>query len=139
MSLTTYKKTQGRPARQIALCVAVVCLSWLLVQTGALIRPLLKTFFDFVGVGAAIGWLFFCLVLVGLSGVIAFALLNRPRWADFLISVQAEIDKVTWPSKAEVKKATIVVLLLLVSMAVVIFLFDVLWQWVFKTLGFLQI
>ena len=139
MALTTYKKTQGRPTRQIALCVVVVGLSWLLVQTGALARPLLKTTFEFVGIGSAIGWLFLCLVLVGLSGLLAFALLNRPRWADFLISVQAEIDKVTWPSKAEVRKATVVVLILLVSMAVVIFLFDVIWQWVFKTIGFLQI
>jgi preprotein translocase subunit SecE len=139
MALTTYKKTQGRPTRQIALCVVVVCLSWLLVQTGALIRPLLKATFDFVGVGASIGWLFLCLVLVGLSGLLAFNLLNRPRWADFLISVQAEIDKVTWPTKSEVRKATAVVLILLVSMAVVIFLFDAIWQWVFKTIGFLQI
>ena len=139
MALTTYKKTQGRPTRQIALCVVVVCLSWLLVQTGALARPLLKATFEFVGIGTSIGWLFLCLVLVGFSGLLAFALLNRPRWADFLISVQAEIDKVTWPSKAEVRKATVVVLILLVSMAVVIFLFDVIWQWVFKTIGFLQI
>ena len=139
MALTTYKKTQGRPTRQIALCAVVVCLSWLLVQTGALARPLLKATFEFVGIGTSIGWLVLCLVLVGLSGLLAFALLNRPRWADFLISVQAEIDKVTWPSKAEVRKATVVVLILLVSMAVVIFLFDVIWQWVFKTIGFLQI
>ena len=139
MALTTYKKTQGRPTRQIALCVVVVCLSWLLVQTGALARPLFKATFEFVGIGTSIGWLFLCLVLVGFSGLLAFALLNRPRWADFLISVQAEIDKVTWPSKAEVRKATVVVLILLVSMAVVIFLFDVIWQWVFKTIGFLQI
>jgi preprotein translocase subunit SecE len=139
MALTTYKKTQGRPTRQIALCVIVACLSWLLVSAGALIRPFLNGAFKAIGVGAAIGWLGVCVVLVGLSGVLAMALLNRPRWADFLISVQAEIDKVTWPSKAEVQKATLVVLVLLVSMAVVIFLFDLVWQWVFKTIGFLQI
>ena len=67
------------------------------------------------------------------------AILNRPRWADFLISVQAEIDKVTWPSKAEVHKHTLVVLVLLVSMSVIVFAFDIVWQWVFKTIGFLQI
>ena len=139
MALTTYKKTQGRPTRQIALCVIVVCISWLLVSAVALVRPALKAAFEFVGIGPSIGWLFLSVALVGVSGVSAFVLLNRPRWADFLISVQAEIDKVTWPSKAEVRKATVVVLVLLVSMAVVIFLFDVIWQWVFKTIGFLQI
>ncbi len=139
MALTTYKKTQGRPARQIALCVVVACISWLLVSAGALARPVLNGAFKSIGIGAAIGWLGVCVVLIALSGLLAFVLLNRPRWADFLISVQAEIDKVTWPSKGEVRKATIVVLILLVSMAVVIFLFDVVWQWVFKTIGFLQI
>lgn len=139
MAMTTYKKTQGRPTRQIALCVVVVCLSWLLVSAAALTRPALKGTFELVGIGPAIGWLCLCVVLVGVSGLVSFGILNRPRWADFLISVQAEIDKVTWPSKAEVRKATMVVLVLLVSMAVVIFLFDAIWQWVFKTIGFLQI
>lgn len=140
MTMTTYKKTQGRPTRQIALCVVVACFSWLLVSAGNLVpRSLREWLFGFVGIRPTIGWLGVCVVLVGVSGFVALAVLNRPRWADFLISVQAEIDKVTWPSKAEVRKATIVVLVLLVGMAVVIFLFDVVWQWVFKTVGFLQI
>ncbi|MEQ1933151.1 MAG: preprotein translocase subunit SecE, partial [Fimbriimonadaceae bacterium] len=62
-----------------------------------------------------------------------------PRWADFLISVQAEIDRVTWPSVVEVKRATVVVLVLITSMAVVMFCFDLIWQWVFQVIGFLQI
>ncbi|MFM9959744.1 MAG: preprotein translocase subunit SecE [Planctomycetaceae bacterium] len=140
MAMTTYKKTQGRPTRQIALCVIVFCVSWLLVSAGNLV-PLgaREWLFSFVGISASVGWLIVSLALIGVSGLLTLSLLNRPRWADFLISVQAEIDKVTWPSKAEVHKATIVVLVLLVSMAVVIFVFDVVWQWVFKTVGFLQI
>lgn len=129
MALTTYKKTQGRPTRQVALCVLIAALSWLLISIAGLI----------VTRHVGVGWLGICIAVVVVAGIISVALLNRPRWADFLISVQAEIDKVTWPSKGEVRKATIVVLILLVSMAVVIFLFDVIWQWVFKTIGFLQI
>jgi preprotein translocase subunit SecE len=129
MSLTAYKKTQGRPTRQIALVVVVACLSWLLISVTAL----------FVRRQVGIGWLAICSAIVVAAGLISARLLNRPRWADFLISVQAEIDKVTWPSKAEVRKATAVVLVLLTLMAGVVFVFDVLWQWVFKTLGFLQI
>jgi preprotein translocase subunit SecE len=128
MALTTYKKTQGRPTRQIALCVVIASLSWLLIQVASM----------FVRRQVGIGWLSICIAVVGLAGLVSVVLLNRPRWADFLISVQAEIDKVTWPSKSEVHKATIVVLVLLVSMAIVIFMFDLIWQWVFKAIGFLQ-
>ncbi len=128
MGLTNYKKTQGRPTRQIALCVVIASLSWLLITTAML--------FVRRQVGG-ISWLSICVVLIGLAGVISVAILNRPRWADFLISVQAEIDKVTWPSKAEVHKHTIVVLILLVSMAVIVFGFDIVWMWVFRTIGFL--
>ena len=65
--------------------------------------------------------------------------LNKSKWADFLISVQAEIDKVTWPSGIEVKRATVVVLALITSMAIVMFCFDFIWQWAFQVIGFLQI
>lgn len=129
MGLTNYKKSQGRPTRQIALCVVIASLSWLLISVAAL----------FVRRQVGIGWLSICIVAIGVAGAISIALLNRPRWADFLISVQAEIDKVTWPSKSEVHKHTLVVLVLLVSMAAIVFVFDVVWQWVFKAIGFLQI
>lgn len=129
MGLTNYKKTQGRPTRQIALCVVIASLSWLLISVAAL----------FVRRQVGIGWLSICIIAIGVAGAISVALLNRPRWADFLISVQAEIDKVTWPSKSEVHKHTLVVLVLLVSIAAIVFAFDIVWQWVFKTIGFLQI
>lgn len=128
MGLTNYKKTQGRPTRQIALCVVVASLSWLLISAVALFARRL------VG---GIGWLSICVAVIGFAGVISVAILNRPRWADFLISVQAEIDKVTWPSKAEVHRHTIVVLVLLVSMSVIVFGFDIVWMWVFRAIGFL--
>lgn len=129
MGLTNYKKAQGRPARQVALCVVIGALSWLMISVaGLLVRRQVGIF-----------WLSVCVAVIALAGVISIIVLNRPRWADFLISVQAEIDKVTWPSRAEVHKHTLVVLILLLSMSVVVFAFDIVWQWVFKTIGFLQI
>ena len=129
MAVTTYKKNQGRPARQIALCVVVASLSWLLISVVAL----------FVRRQVGIQWLGICVAVVLVAAWLSTVLLNRPRWADFLISVQQEIDKVTWPSTQEVKRATVVVLILITSMAVVIFCFDLIWQWVFQVIGFLQI
>lgn len=129
MAVTTYKKTQGRPARQIALVAVVGGLSWLLISSVGV----------FVSKQSGFGWLLICVGIIAGVGFVSVSLLNRPRWADFLISVQAEVDKVTWPSTNEVRRATVVVLGLLFSMAVVIFLFDTFWQWVFKTVGFLVI
>lgn len=129
MGLTNYKRSQGRPTRQIALCVIVSLLSWVFISAAAV----------FVRRQSGVLWLSICLVAVVMASVISVLFLNRPRWADFLISVQSEIDKVTWPSKAEVKRHTIVVLVLLFSVASIVFVFDIIWQWVFKTIGFLQI
>ena len=129
MSVTSYKKNQGRPARQIALCVVAACVSWLLISVAAML----------VRKQVGIQWLGICISVIAVSAWASMVLLNRPRWADFLISVQAEIDKVTWPSVEEVKRATVVVLVLITSMAVVIFCFDLIWQWVFQVIGFLQI
>jgi preprotein translocase subunit SecE len=129
MGLTNYKRTQGRPTRQIALCVAVSLLSWVFISAAAV----------FIRRQSGVLWLSICLVSVVLASMVSVLFLNRPRWADFLISVQSEIDKVTWPSKSEIKKNTIVVLVLLFSMASIVFVFDLVWQWVFKTVGFLQV
>ncbi len=129
MSVTAYKKNQGRPTRQIALCAVVAVLSWFLIQVTTL----------FWKKQSGLPWLGMTVLAIGGSAFISVVLLNRPKWADFLISVQQEIDRVTWPSMLEVKRATIVVLFLLASMSVLIFGFDLVWQWVFELIGFLQI
>ena len=129
MSVTAYKKNQGRPTRQIALCAVVAILSWFLIQVASL----------FWKKQSGLPWLGMTVLAIGVSAFLSVVLLNRPKWADFLISVQQEIDRVTWPSMLEVKRATIVVLFLLASMSVLIFGFDLVWQWVFELIGFLQI
>ena len=142
IAITTYKKTQGRPTRQIALCILAGLLSWLLITAITLFQPALNSALEKYKVDWRPGhifWLNIWLSIIGVAFVISVASLNRPRWADFLISVQAEVDKVTWPSSAEVRKATVVVLALLVTMAVVIFAFDAIWQWVFEMIGFLEL
>ncbi|MEM1228604.1 MAG: preprotein translocase subunit SecE [Planctomycetota bacterium] len=78
----------------------------------------------------------------GISGVLllaglwfAFRLVNWPRFADFLIAVEAEMNKVTWPSKDELLRASIVVIFTIFFLAVTLFAFDVLWQFIFNVLG----
>lgn len=135
-----YKPTQGRIVRQVtALAVAVVFViaawrlhSTILMDVGSVISlggvnlpgSLLR-----VGLPA----------LVGLLGCwIAYRLVNWPVFANFLISVEAEMDKVSWASLEYLKRATVVVLVLMVFLGAYLFLCDIVWQQVFSMIGFLD-
>ena len=51
--------------------------------------------------------------------------------ATFVTEVQAEIKKVTWPDKEQLKNATLVIIGFVLVMAVVIGFMDIVLQWVF--------
>ncbi|MEM6474381.1 MAG: preprotein translocase subunit SecE [Planctomycetota bacterium] len=124
-SSSSYKPNQGRIVRQltllaIGLVVALGCYALYASLTG-----------NNVGNGIAVG------VPMGLllSGLwIGYRLTQWPKFADFLIAVEAEMKKVTWPSKDEVKRASIVVIVMIVILAVSLFLFDAFWQLFFDLL-----
>ncbi len=123
-----YKRTQGRLTRQLtALGLGLIVLYgvWTLSQ-GPLstysrtVRSVVPT-----AIMAVAAWLIFRLV-------------NYPRFADFLISVQAEMDKVSWPSKQEIVRATWVVLTIMVFLSLILFGFDLFWVWLFTLLRILR-
>jgi preprotein translocase subunit SecE len=74
------------------------------------------------------------LTCLAASAWFCYRLVNYSRFAEFLISVEAEMNKVSWPSRAELIRSTIVVIFMLVFLAVVLFGFDVLWRTVFDLL-----
>ena len=76
-------------------------------------------------------------VICAICGWIIFRAINYPRFADFLISVQAEMDKVAWPSKEEVYRATIVTLVVMFTLGFLLAVYVWFWQWFFKLIGFL--
>ncbi len=63
-----------------------------------------------------------------------YRVVNWPRFADFLIAVEAEMNKVTWPSKDELIRASIVVIFTIFFLAIALFLFDIVWQQLFSLL-----
>ena len=69
---------------------------------------------------------------------IAYRLVNYPKYVDFLVSVEAEIDKVTWASRQQLYRYTVVVVATMFLMGIVLFVYDVFWQKFFKLIGFLQ-
>jgi preprotein translocase subunit SecE len=61
-------------------------------------------------------------LLAGLGGLIA--VLVHPKSSQFLIEVQKEMAKVTWPTRPDVIRSTIVIAILTVVLALAILLVD---------------
>lgn len=125
LATSVYKPNQGRLVRQftvLAIWVIVAMGCWTLYGTLSGRR-----FSNALAVGLPTGLLF--------AGIwIGYRLINWPRFADFLIAVEAEMKKVTWPSWDEVKRASIVVIATIFILAMSLFLFDVFWKAVFDLL-----
>lgn len=121
-----YKRTQGRIARQVTFAAIAVCL----------VAGLWQLSNSMIGRGPE--WSFALpagLLLVGLW--ITYRLVNVPGVADFLIAVEAEMNKVSWPTRNELYRSSVVVLVTIFVLAMILFVFDFFWGWVFKLVGIL--
>ena len=122
-----YKPNQGQIVRRlttlgIAVVVTLACWSLYVTLRGSM-QPGAPAMLAI----PCVAW------LVGLW--FSFRVTNWPRFADFLIAVEAEMNKVTWPSKDELKRASYVVIFTIAFLAISLFLFDVFWQFVFGLIG----
>ncbi|MCI0703153.1 MAG: preprotein translocase subunit SecE, partial [Planctomycetia bacterium] len=70
------------------------------------------------------------LVVIGLWA--SFRIVQIPAFADFLISVEGEMNKVSWPSRGELFRASIVVILVIFFLAGLLFLYDNLLSFLMK-------
>jgi preprotein translocase subunit SecE len=66
-------------------------------------------------------------VVLALGLWIGYRLVNLPTFADFLIAVEAEMNKVSWPSKAELVRASIVVIVLIFGLTMILTAYDQAW------------
>jgi preprotein translocase subunit SecE len=70
--------------------------------------------------------------IIALFGLwFGFRVINWSRFADFLISVESEMVKVSWPGPAELYSSTIVVLSVFAILAAMIYMFDLVWVFIF--------
>jgi preprotein translocase subunit SecE len=116
-NLNIYKRSQGRITRQVtfaAFFIGIALAAWRLSVFGASSGRAM----EFAVPGAV--------VLVG--SWIAFRLVNMPSFADFLIAVEAEMNKVAWPTKSELWRSSLVVILLIAFLSAVLFGYDVFWR-----------
>jgi preprotein translocase subunit SecE len=128
-SLEPYKRSQGRITRQMTFFALVTLIAIGAYELMIYLRAdghLTLAYSLLVGIIAVGAW-------------ISYRAVNLPHFADFLIAVEAEMYKVTWPTWDDVVRATIVVIVVMFSMAMVLFLFDMFFQLLFSWLGVVAI
>jgi len=116
-----YKRSQGKIARQItfaAMAVAVAVGAWKLNASAA----------------TTVGQYIVPLVAFAVGLWVSFRIVNIPRFADFLISVEAEMNKVQWPGRSELWRASMVVIVVIFFLAAALFLFDIVLSSFFKNI-----
>ena len=64
-----------------------------------------------------------------------YRLVHWTTFADFLISIEGEMAKVSWPGKTELWSSTIVVLTVFLCLAGIIYVFDLMWAFLLKVTG----
>ena len=127
-SVGLYKRSQGQRVRQITgIAIAVI----FLVGAWSLSVNVLGNASEPLRVGLAT-------VIAVLGCWLAYRIVNYPPAADFMIGVQSEMDKVSWPTWPQLWRATVVVLVVMVVLAASLFLFDIIWRFVFTKVGFLR-
>lgn len=120
-----YKRNQGRVARQAtfaALATIVALGAWSLSEylggyvsenpdwstsTQNLVRYIIP------------------LVLLAAGAWASFRVVQMPAFADFLISVEGEMNKVSWPSRGELFRASVVVMVVIFFLAALLFCYDI--------------
>ncbi len=127
LSLRLYKRSQGRTVRQTTM-FSMIIITVLIVWRA---RSTLMVSTDVEG--WSIGVPLAALVL-GLW--FSFRIVHVPRFADFLIAVEAEMNKVSWPSTTELIKSSLVVIIVIFLLTGVLFGYDLLWR---AVLGLFQI
>lgn len=120
-----YKPNQGRVVRQVSFAIGsllAVLAAWEILRSGVM--------------GGLGGGRYFAMIGLAAVGVwFAFRMVNYSLFADFLIAVEAEMNKVSWPTRRELWNASLVVMFVIFAMAAFLFLFDALWTAIFEAVG----
>jgi preprotein translocase subunit SecE len=116
-----YKRSQGRVTRQVTFAAIAVAIALGLLRLSSILAGHgLQYQFALPGV----------LLLIFLW--VSYRLVNVPGVADFLIAVEAEMNKVSWPTRTELIRASTVVLMMIFSLAIILAAFDIFWTILFR-------
>ena len=138
LSFSVYKRNQGRMTRQVtfaALALIVGLGVWRLSQLLAVWYGGVDTSLTALsGGGADIGLVRFLLpaALLAAGLWLCFRIVNIPVFADFLIAVESEVAKVSWPTADEVFRSSAVIIFLIVALAAILAGYDLFWWFVLR-------
>jgi preprotein translocase subunit SecE len=130
LSTDLYQRKQGKIIRRAtagAIVLAFILASQALYHTVLVDRLGTSTAYAVIAVINVVGAWF------------AFRAINYPVFADFLIDVEAEMTKVTWPSWVELQRATIVVLATMFIFSALLAGYDIAWQKFLEMTGVLRL
>jgi preprotein translocase subunit SecE len=123
-----YKPAQGRMVRQatfiaVAVLVAFGCFSLSNGPLGGEEQP--------VRIGVPLGvWVLLCWL--------AFRAVNVPQFADFLVAVESELEKVVWPGRKQVMQSTVVVIVTMLFFGIFLSGMDFFWKEFFSLIHFID-
>ena len=79
------------------------------------------------------------IIFAAVFGSIAYYLIGvKPKFVDFLVATEGEMKKANWSSRREVAGSTWIVISMTIFIAIICFLWDLLYQWIFSTAGVLE-
>ncbi|MBM3953718.1 MAG: preprotein translocase subunit SecE [Planctomycetes bacterium] len=138
LSAARYKPHQGRIARRATFGALVAIL---LLAAFRLSQALSAWYGGTVSLGSASGALgadggadyglvriLIPLALLAIGSWLAFRMVNVPRFAEFLIAVEGEMAKVSWPSTGEVVRSSVVIIFMIFALTAILFLYDLFWR-----------
>lgn len=135
-SFSVYKRNQGKVTRQVTFAALALTLAigvWRLAQLlplwvsgGTSLSPAVPS----VDVGVVRFLVPGLLLAAGLWAI--FRAVNTPRFADFLIAVETEMTKVSWPSGDEVMRSSAVIIFLIFALAAILAGYDLFWWFVLR-------
>ena len=68
-------------------------------------------------------------IVLAIGAWAAFRVVNMPKFAEFLISVENEMGKVSWPSRGELYRASMVVLVVIFLLTAILLGYDLFLKW----------
>ncbi|QDT01548.1 preprotein translocase subunit SecE [Adhaeretor mobilis] len=117
-----YKRSQGKVARQVtlfSLAAIFAAGAWLMSERNS---------------GGDATWQYLIPAVIAAVGFwVAYRIVNLPSFADFLISVEAEMNKVSWPSRGELYRASLVVIIVIFLLVSILFGYDLILDYLMKT------
>ena len=122
-----YKRSQGRVARQVTAAAlgVIVLLGCLRLSDYNVGADMVLRYIMPMGL-CLVGWW------------VTYRAVNIPKFADFLIATEAEMNKVSWPTRGELIRGSLVVLITIFLLAAILFGYDVIWRKLFQLLNIVQ-